>query len=78
MDMPAEPQTMEEWVGVMQHLAPREAFAHYPLKDPVILEVLPGRPFAFNTWWDMLRFLAALGMSLEMDRTLSGVFGFWN
>ncbi len=63
---------------LMVGLCPREVLAHYPEGEPVLIEILPGKPVALPTWWEMLRCLAALQVGMELGHPVLGLFGFWN
>jgi len=65
---------MQQMVG----LCPKEALAHYPEGEPVLLEILPSKPVTLPTWWEMLRCLAALQVGMELGHPVLGLFGFWN
>jgi hypothetical protein len=59
-------------------LYPKGVLYRYPTKDIAVFGFLAGEPIFFATWWEALRFLWALQVSMDRGQAVSHLFGFWN
>ncbi|MDD5641069.1 MAG: hypothetical protein PHX53_05425 [Syntrophales bacterium] len=59
-------------------LYPQGVLYRHPAKETAILGFLAGEPIFFATWWEALRFLWTLQISVAKGQAVSHLFGFWN
>jgi len=62
----------------MSGLYPKGVLYRHPRKETALLGFLGDEPMVFGTWWEALRFMWALQVSLARGEAVAHLFGFWN